>query len=583
MPETRTCTLTGKQFQITDEDRAFYERIGVPLPTLAPLERRRQRLAYRNDRKLYRRACDLCKQSIIATHEEKAPYPVYCNTCWWSDKWNAENYGREFNFNRPFFEQWHELNSAVPHIALWQIQNENSDFSHDSSFCKDCYMLFGADYNRNCYYSANVVYAKDCCDCLAVNHCERLYECTDCFESQFDYYSQLLRNSSNCYFCFDMINCHNCFGSAGLRNKSYYFYNEQLTPEEYEKRMKEILPLTHDRLFEYIKKSYDVSLKVPRKYLVQKNCEDSVGGYLGHCKNVHDSFDLEECRDASHCAIAYQCKDISDCEVIFYNGEVCYGSHTLIKNCFMCFFSFFLRDVKEAWYCNECYSSQNLFGCVGLRQKKFYILNKEYPADEYHALVERIKNHMIEERVHSTSAEESGPIRSMMARRLSSGSAGSGAYKKEFGEFFPIALAPFAYNESAGYDYILPSLNKEEAVALGYRWKDEDPKEYKPQTFTVPLKITDVTESIMNELLACTKCGKNFKITKQELIFYKQNNVPIPIACFDCRHRARLLRRGPRVLYDRACQLCNAPIKTIYAPERPEMVYCEACYLATVY
>ena len=217
----------------------------------------------------------------------------------------------------------------------------------------------------------------------------------------------------------------------------------------------------------------------------------------------------------------------------------------------MCFFCYFLRDAKESMYCNECYTSQKLFGCVGLRNKKFRILNKEYSPDEYGEMIGKIESHM----------KETG----------------------EWGQFFPSKFAPFAYNESAAYDYILPSLTKEEVLSKGLRWKDEDPKEYKLQSYKVPADIKDVPGSILNEILACTRCNKNFKVTQQELVFYKQNNIPIPVACFDCRHRTRLLRRGPRVLYDRKCDKCGMDIRTMYAPGRPETVYCEKCYLATVY
>ena len=37
------------------------------------------------------------------------------------------------------------------------------------------------------------------------------------------------------------------------------------------------------------------------------------------------------------------------------------------------------------------------------------------------------------------------------------------------------------------------------------------------------------------------------------------------------------------VLYDRNCAKCNIKIKTPYAPERPEIVYCVKCYQQEVY
>jgi hypothetical protein len=41
----RTCAVSGQSFEITDEDLKFYEKMGVPIPTLCPEERQRRRIA----------------------------------------------------------------------------------------------------------------------------------------------------------------------------------------------------------------------------------------------------------------------------------------------------------------------------------------------------------------------------------------------------------------------------------------------------------------------------------------------------------------------------------------------------------
>ena len=77
--------------------------------------------------------------------------------------------------------------------------------------------------------------------------------------------------------------------------------------------------------------------------------------------------------------------------------------------------------------------------------------------------------------------------------------------------------------------------------------------------------------------------GKNYRIIPQELKFYRQVRLAVPRNCPDCRHNHRFSLRSPRKLYARTCAKCSAPIQTSYAPERPEKVYCEKCYLETVY
>lgn len=549
MAETRTCKVCHQNFNIDEEDFLYYSKIGVPPPTLCPFHRKLRRLVSRNERKIYRRPCDLCKKMIIAVYDTTVPFPVYCPDCWWSDEWDSSKFAQDFNFSRPFFDQWNELNRKVPHISLWQIQNENSEYSHDSSYNKDCYMIFGADYSRDCYYAWCLVKDNDVCDSATVLMSERIYEGTDIVQAQFCMFSDQIRESSDCHFCFDLINCHRCFGSTGLQNKEYYWFNESLSKEEYEKRFK-ALTWSHQEIQENKKRAREVSLKVPRRYLMQRNCEDSTGHNIGFSKNIHDVYDARECRDCKHCTLIMQCKDLYDVEVAFYNVELCYESHSLIKNCFRVFFSYYVRDAKEFWYSTECYASANLFGCVGMRNSKFAILNKTYSKEEYKKMIEKITAHM----------QKTG----------------------EWGEFFPVEFTPLAYNESTALDY-LPPLTKEEILKMGLKWKDADPKEYLPATAAVPEQMADVPDSITNEILACESCKKNYRIVPQELRFHREMNVPLPKKCFDCRHMNRLKRRGLRVLYDRICQKCGVTLKTIYPVGTPEMVYCEKCYLEAVY
>lgn len=55
-------------------------------------------------------------------------------------------------------------------------------------------------------------------------------------------------------------------------------------------------------------------------------------------------------------------------------------------------------------------------------------------------------------------------------------------------------------------------------------------------------------------------------------------NLPIPRQCFYCRHQDRIKRRGPYKFWDRKCDHCGKDIKTNYAPDRKEIIYCERCY-----
>ena len=41
-------------------------------------------------------------------------YVVYCTECYASDKWDSFSYGRDYNFEKPFFAQLEELIKKLP-------------------------------------------------------------------------------------------------------------------------------------------------------------------------------------------------------------------------------------------------------------------------------------------------------------------------------------------------------------------------------------------------------------------------------------------------------------------------------------
>ncbi len=117
-----SCKNCKKEFTVEPDDFSFYEKIGVPPPTLCPDCRFARRLVFRNERTYYRRKCDLCGRDMISVYASGVKFPVYCQKCWWSDAWDPLQYGRDFDFSRPFFEQYKEFTDIVPTLS---IQNDD--------------------------------------------------------------------------------------------------------------------------------------------------------------------------------------------------------------------------------------------------------------------------------------------------------------------------------------------------------------------------------------------------------------------------------------------------------------------------
>ena len=153
----------------------------------------------------------------------------------------------------------------------------------------------------------------------------------------------------------------------------------------------------------------------------------------------------------------------------------------------------------------------------------------------------------------------------------------------EWGEFFPASISPFGYNETLASDFF--PLDEKQVTERRWKWhRDENAsKQYLGPTIKIPKKIEDVSDAICAQILSCEVTGKPYKITPQELTFYRRMKIPVPRICPEERHRQRMERRNPRKLWERTCAKCGKGIETSYSLERPEIVYCDKCYLETVY
>jgi hypothetical protein len=333
--------------------------------------------------------------------------------------------------------------------------------------------------------------------------------------------------------------------SIGLRNQSYYILNQPVSKEEFEAALK-YLNGSHENYLDAAARFEDMKMKSPvRRANNFVSCENVYGDYIFNSKNVYLGFDVYNSQD---CAYVHDGLGAKDCyDICFFDGtELCYESTSLIGYGYR--FTNFCRDSSDLFYCDNCHSCRNCFGCVGLRNKKFCILNKQYKQDEYENLMSRII-----EKMRSVG---------------------------EWGEFFPAKYSMFAYNETLAQDYF--PMTKAEVLAKGWKWHDAEEKQYAKKEVEIPDCIDDVKDSICDEVLSCEVSGKNYKIIPQELQFYRRMKLPIPRKCPDVRNADRIAKRNGRILYDRKCNKCSADIHTTYDKNRQETIYCEKCYLETI-
>ncbi len=536
------CTICQSDFTIRPEDRDFYKKFDAPDPVACPKCRLQHKLCFRNERTFYKRQSSLSNQSMISIYSPECKSPVYTREEWWSDKWDGLNYGQYFDFNRPFFEQFSELLSKVPRIGLFNVNPTNSDYCQQAYDNKDCYLSVVVEKCQDCMYISHSNSLRDCYDSSFLHDCELCYECLDSNKLYACIGCQSCQNSSDLIYCYDLIGCKNCVGCYGLRNKQYHIMNEAYNKEAYFEKIKVLELNKYSKFLNCHGYFVALSKKQPHRSSRNLNVDNCTGNYLINCKNAFECFDSFELQDCAYSTWIFNSHDCIDVYGMGHGEFVYEGLGVEALN--NCAFNTFVSDSSDAFYSDISFYCMNIFGCVGLRNKKYCIFNKQYSKEEYEELKKKIIDHMK--------------------------SIG------EWGKFFPTDLSPYCYNETAA-NYRFP-LTKEEAFKKGYKWKEPDPKEYLKQTFEIPDDVKDINEQIFKENLACIKCGKNYKILPKELNYYKKMNIPVPRKCLDCRFFDRFNLRNPSKLWQRTCEKCSSPIETTFSTERSEKIYCEKCY-----
>lgn len=515
---------------------------------------------------------------------------VYENEVWYSDVWDPLKYGREYDFARPFFTQFKELLDAVPKPARSINDLENSDYCNNATSLKNCYLLFNANYSEDSLYGNGVDHCRDCVDNSHIKESEQCYEgfwFSNCHKV---YFSSHCRDSSNIWFSKNLRGCHDCFGCVNLSNKQYYIFNQPYTKDDYEAQLRSFNLDSHASLQALKEKARTFWLAHPDRFSEGMRNEGVTGSYISNSQNVHASYLIREGKNLKYCQYI-QVPPNEDC----YDQTVWGDGNTLNYECCVCGLgSYGLKGCLECWgnvrslvYSYHCEGSSYLFGCSGLRKKQYCIFNKQYTQEEYEALVPKIIEHM-----------NAMPYVDAQSREY------------RYGEFFPPELSFFGYDETIASDFF--PLAKEQAEAKGFVWRGTEPH---PHPVTVraadlPDRIGEVSESIVQDVIECAHkgecaehCTTAFKIAPQELVFYMQQQLPLPRYCVNCRHAQRLKQRAPLTLHQRQCQCagstssngaytnvsadhpdhtadapCLNQFETSYVPDSPDIVYCETCY-----
>jgi hypothetical protein len=561
--ETKLCQNCKKDFTIEVEDFNFYEKIKVPPPTFCPECRLQRRFAWRNDWHLFKKKDYKTGEEIFSFIPEESSSKIYHRDYWLSDSWDPMEYGRDFDFSRPFFEQFKDLLHKVPLPANSMHNIINCHFCTNANNIKNCYLVRGASYTEDSAYLIWDQSSRQCFDSHMTNKCELSYGNVNTITCYKTFFSVDCESCQELILCKDCIGCNSCFGSISLRNKSYCIFNKQYTKEEYSKKIKEFNLGSYNSFLKFKKEAYYHWLNYPQKYIHAHQNVNISGDYIYQSKNAKNCFRIIGVEDSKFIQniLSGPVKDCYDYANYGDNIELVYESLIVGSGGYNIKFSTqVFPNVKNLTYCMFCSNSSDLFGCIGLKKKQYCIFNKQYSKEEYKKLLPQIIEYMTN--------------------------------TKEYGEFFPASLSFLPYKATASYEFF--PLNERELKEKGFLCYETT-----KQNYVVTLKnenilddIKDIGKNILSEVVECAhkntclhECTGAFRIIETELDFLKNMSLPLPRLCTNCRHHSRLELRNSLKLYHRKCMKegCENEFETSYAPERPEIVYCEKCYQNEVY
>lgn len=542
----KTCIDCKNEFVVETGDLILYEKVGLKVPDQCFFCRLKQYAAFWPFGKFRKGVSSLSGENLITVLSNSPRYPIYKSHEWWSDAWDPMFYGQDYDSSRSFFEQLKELQEKVPRPHQTGKNNTNCDWCDDVWDSKNCYLTRSVVKCENMSYGYRVLDTKDSLDIANAFNLQNSYDCFACHNSFNLNFSENCKDCIDSYFLFDCRNCQNCFMSYNLRNKQYYIRNKEYTKEEYELELKKNKFDSYKNI-EILKQEFGDILKNKAVHRENFNIKttNSVGNYLTNCDKCFNIFAYENSQNCRNQLRGLGNKDCIDGMGIFGAVENS-GNNSCVYESYSVKFSSWSSG-RYSEYIDMCNEVEYCFGCVGLRKKKYCILNKQYTKESFDELRTTI----------ITDMEKRG----------------------EYGKYLPYFLGLCDYNLSTALVYF-PNVKKEEIEKFGGYWSEEDlSSKDGVSSLELPDSILDTKPSISLQALICPETHYRFNISEVEYEFHKRRNFALPRIHFDLRMLKKARKAAVLKGYPYKCFYCKKDIMAFYPPEwNYQNIACEECY-----
>ena len=424
-----------------------------------------------------------------------------------------------------FFENFRKLFLNIGFPATYQFfWCENTKFADVVHESKNVYLsFFVTTWSQNILYSLSVKQNSNSVfnSIFVSKSSQNIYSSVSITESFNIFFSQWIYNSNNIRFSKNLTWCFECIACSNLENQSYCIKNQKFTREEYIDKKNEIMKWK-DRFSSIYNQLFKIHFQ-------NHNSINCVWWSIVESENIDNWLYIYNIKNSWN--VIMQASDIGWKNIY---DSILWGSWE----------TYDLYASIGAWICNHLYSSiqcgtcTNMFysmfcesssfclGCIGLKNKSYCILNKQYTKEERYEKVDEIFADM--------EAEWT------------------------LGQFFPATMNPFYFNDTAAY-LINPTFTKEEVAAKGYLWRDEAIKVDIPEWAKVISinELANYERRIDNpdsdnqkwfidpeilKVIIQDEQGNVYRIVKMEYDFLMKHGLPLPR-----KHRLERMKENFRI------------------------------------
>ncbi|MBI2484672.1 hypothetical protein HYW18_00770 [Candidatus Uhrbacteria bacterium] len=556
VPGTRVCKKTGETWELTQEEIEWCRHFRVPPSDVSPLARLRMLTAFFVGYQWWNNKSAKDGRTLVSSTHPASGVKILPDEEWLQQDFSSLR--RPIHSDTSVFRVLQELSREIPFMAFRNAVPPENSISTISMGDQNSYFM-NACRSKNSFFGMNALDTEDSAEVYQsgkivgsynVVHAERLYQCRFVQES---------RDCMSSAFLFDCRDCEHCFMATNKRRAKYVWKNEQLSRQEYEKRIAEVDLSSRVRLEAYKTEFLELIRTQgiwPENF--NEKAEQSSGEYLQEVTNCHFCYNNNYgCRDQLWCAYMFHETFQNAFDVgLFYGTNNCWGCSTGSRSA-NCLFSYLVVNCQRVEYSMHCYDCENCFGCVGLNRKKFHIFNTPCTEEEYYRLLDEIKCGMLE--------------------------------RREYGEFLPATLSPTRFLDSGAALFLLADeVAGRQLGALEYAPESAgasgDPSIVLLPVGDIPDSISDPSvEALSGKLFFDESLDRRFTFLKPEVEFYRAMKIGPPRDHFIARVRDLSFRANSGVFEDTICAKCSRNIlvtKNKTFPSRT--IYCRACYQDTL-